>query len=115
MKRLDQTLRLVPLLCALFWAGCQRRTNAEWDTRVGKATYDEVVRDLGPPDRETRLSDGSRVGDWFQRRGGRWFTTYQSYPDGFTTYGQSLEFPDRLIRLTFDKDGMLEGWKTVYR
>lgn len=103
------------LLAGLFLGGCRADKNAHWDARVGMATYDEVVREFGPPDRETRLSDGSRVGDWFQRRGGSWFTSFQTYPDGFTTYGQTLEFPDRLIRLTFGADGVLNAWKTVYR
>lgn len=103
------------VLSGLLFGGCRTDRNALWDAKVGSVDYDEVVREMGPPERETTLSDGSRVGDWFQKRGGSWFTTYQTYPDGFTTYGQALEFPDRLIRLTFGSDGVLQSWKTVYR
>lgn len=111
-------LLLVALLClpvVLLLGGCRTNANAHWDTRVGKANYDDVVREYGPPERETTLSDGSRVGDWFQKRGGTWFSTYQTFPDGFTTYGQAVDFPDRLIRLTFGADGVLQSWKAVYR
>jgi hypothetical protein len=115
MKAKSILILATSMLAALLLGGCQTERNAHWDAKIGKASFDDVVREMGPPERETKLSDGSRVGDWFQKRGGSWFTTTQTYPGGLTTYGQALEFPDRLIRLTFDGTGVLQGWKTVYR
>jgi len=115
MKTRLLPLNAICLLAVLLVCGCRTDKNAIWDAKVGSASFDDVVRELGPPERETKLGDGSRVGDWFQKRGGSWFTTYQTYPGGLTTYGQSLEFPDRLIRFTFDAGGVLRSWKTVYR
>ena len=115
MKMRNRLLSVVCLLAGLAISGCATRQNAAWDARVGVATYDDIVRDMGPPERETSLSDRSRVGDWLQKRGGNWMSTYQTYPGGFTTFGQSIEFPDRLIRFTFDSEGVLRSWKAVYR
>ena len=115
MKTRILQFAVVCLLAGLTLAGCATNPNAAWDGRVGKASFDDVVRELGPPERESLLSDQSRVADWLQKRGGSWMTTYQTYPSGFTAYGQSVDFPDRLIRLTFDPGGILQSWKAVYR
>lgn len=107
--------KLFPLLaCLLLVAGCATRSGANWDASIGHANYDEIVKKLGPPEKETTLSDGTRVGDWFQHRGAT-VTTFQSYPNSFLTTGQVHEFPDALLRFTFDKEGVLQSWKRVYR
>lgn len=102
-------------MAGLILSGCASPSKVDWEAKVGSATYDEIVQELGPPERETKLSDDSRVADWLQKRGGSWFTSYRSYPDGFSSYGHALDYPDRLIRLTFDPQGVLKSWKTVYR
>lgn len=106
------------LLCLfsvmLFAAGCATKSGYNWDSSVGKASYDDIVKKLGPPEKETTLSDGTRVGDWFLRRGPT-VTSFQSFPNTFITTGHVHEFPDSLLRFTFDKDGILRTWKRVYR
>ncbi len=112
VKRTVESLSL--LMLAVFLGGCATKTKVDWSGRIGQATYDDIVRELGPPERETTLSDGSRVGDWLTARGPV-STTFQSFPSGWTTQGITHQFPDRHLRMTFDKDGKLAEWKRVYR
>lgn len=35
-----------------------------WDDKVGTYTYDDAVRELGPPDAEKELPDGGKVYRW---------------------------------------------------
>lgn len=105
---------LAVIIVAVTMIGCATKSKIDWDARIGKVTYDDVVREMGPPDKETSLSDGSRVGDWFLRRGPV-STTFQTFPSGWTTQGITHQFPDRLIRLSFGRDGRLTEWKRVYR
>ena len=101
-------------LLVLLISGCKAKTGQNWDQSVGEATYDDIVRQLGPPERETTLSDGARVGDWFLRRGPT-TSTFQSFPNTLMTMGHLHEFPDSLLRFSFDKDGVMREWKRVYR
>jgi len=108
-------MKLVSILAVLFLiTGCMSRQGGNWDASIGKASYDDIVKKLGPPEKETTLSDGTRVGDWFHRRGST-VTTFQSYPNSLMTTGHMHEFPDSLLRFTFDKDGVLRAWRRVYR
>ena len=102
------------VLALLLGSGCATKPGAIWDASIGNASYDDIVKKLGPPEKETTLSDGTRVGDWFMRRGAT-VTTFQSFPNSFLTTGQVHEFPDSMIRFTFDQDGVLQSWKRVYR
>lgn len=112
---LKQQINLMALIVAVaVLAGCVSKPAIDWETRIGESTYDDVVRELGPPEKETTLSDGSRVGDWLVGRGPV-STSFHTFPDGRTTHGISHQFPDRLIRLTFGQDGRLSAWKRVYR
>lgn len=110
MKKLLSCFALV----LLFSAGCATKSGTAWDASVGQASYDDIVKKLGPPEKETTLSDGTRVGDWFMRRGPT-VTTFQSYPNSLLTTGQVHEFPDSMLRFTFDDAGVMQSWKRVYR
>lgn len=60
------------LLWMLLGSGCASKKGAiDWQARVGVFTYDQAVSELGPPDRESKLSEGTRVAEWHLReRGG---------------------------------------------
>jgi len=111
MKKLPLIFAFIALFAA---SACQTRSRIDWDSLVGTARYDDIVKRLGPPEKETTLSDGSRVGDWFLSRG-QMMSNFYSLPDGRFLNGSTYRFPDRLVRLTFDREGMLKSWKRVYR
>ena len=109
--RIHLTLFLIGLIAG---AGCQTKPKIDWDAWIDTANYDEVVRRLGPPEKETRLSDGSRIGDWFLSRG-QLVSNFHTMPDGRVMQGHVQQSPDRLVRLTFDKGDVLRHWERVYR
>lgn len=71
------------LILAAGPVGCR---SVDWDSRVGNYTYDDAVRDYGPPDNSEALGNGSRVSSWTTSVGRNWI--------------------DKLI-LTFDENGVL--------
>ena len=50
-------------LAALVLAGCVTQ-KIDWPARVGNYTYDQAIMELGPPDKSTKLTDGTVVADW---------------------------------------------------
>jgi hypothetical protein len=121
MKILLRTVSGV-FLAALF-AGCVSSPKINWDARVGNFTHDQAVIELGPPDRESPLTDGSVVAEWLLARGGShtyvspgyevW--TPRGYLPGGPTYADTVALPDYFIRLTFGADGQLRTWKKFAR
>ena len=103
---------LLTLLALL--AGCATTHKTDWDTRIGTATFDQVVVELGPPEKSATLADGSRVADWITLRGQR-RTSYHSMPDGRVVSFEGGRDPDRLMRLTFGPDGKLKELKRIWR
>ena len=100
----------VPLTFGLFAAalmltGCATN-KIDWNTRVGNYTFDDAVAELGVPDRQATLTDGSIVAEWLQRRGGAYGTAYHSRWSRFHTYDVH-EFPDSYLRLVFGPDRQL--------
>ena len=101
-------------------AGCASTPKVDWNTRVGNFTYDQAVAELGPPDKSTKLSDGSTVADWITRKSsGVSFglgTGYSHYGGGVgTSTGVGVGVPvgstgDHVLRLTFGPDGKLAQW-----
>jgi hypothetical protein len=105
---------VVFVLIAGFWlAGCAT-TKIDWNSRVGLYSYDDAISELGVPDRQATLSDGSIVGEWLQYRGGAYGTTHYSRWSRFQTYDVH-EFPDRYLRLTFGPDKLLRQAGTFAR
>ena len=106
------TLALVLLVAALF-AGCATN-RVDWESRVGNYTYDQVVLEMGPPDRVAELTDGSRVAEWLTSRGrsggGTLFLTR-----GYIHHIGDYEGPDYYIRLTFDPEGRLTSHQRVIK
>ncbi len=108
--------RLVACLCVTSWlAGCATH-RVDWAARVGHYTYEQAVVDMGPPDKQAKLNDGTIVAEWLINRG--YAYTYTSpnpyplfYPGPLTTYTA----PSQFLRLTFDPDGQLTNWKKLYK
>ncbi|MCC6233407.1 MAG: hypothetical protein IT580_12230 [Verrucomicrobiales bacterium] len=103
--------------------GCAS-SRIDWNTRVGTYSYDDAVREYGPPDKSAQLTDGSTVADWMTARGGmQTATAYGSAWSPRPRYGWGgpayvvvdPPTPDRFLRLTFDPQGKLASWQRVYR
>jgi len=102
-------------LAALVFSGCSTTKKVDWDSRVGSFTYDQAIAELGPPDKQTKLSDGKTVADWITRRSGG-----VSFGVGTGVYGSHSAvgggvstgsgYQDRVLRLTFDPQGRLAAW-----
>jgi hypothetical protein len=119
-RRLAWLRPLLLLLGVLAVAGCSSTPKVDWNARIGVYTYDQAVMELGPPDRTTQLSDGSRVADWFERRGS---TMSVGVGTGFygprsgVAVGQTVRPGGAgvFLRLTFDAAGVLVRWERVRR
>ena len=110
------------LLCftVLLGAGCTKKPKVDWNSRVGSFTYDQAVIELGPPDRMTEISEGRKVADWVTGR-----TSSPRMSFGFGTYGGSGGVGvgtgtggdpiEKILRLTFDRDGNLLQWENTRR
>jgi hypothetical protein len=110
---------LIPL--ALWWlTGCAT-PHIDWAGRIGVYTYDQAVLDLGPPDKQVKLQDGTTVAEWLIRRG---------YPQVYVPYGYGPPYgcaypfypayataysPDYYLRLIFGPDNRLKGWKNLVK
>lgn len=117
MFRLLATI-LGAMLLTVLLAGCATH-KIDWAGRVGSYTFDQAVLDLGPPDKQAKLEDGTVVADWLTRRGyhqayaaggyyghrGHWiYAPYAGpYMDSYS--------PDYYLRLTFGPEGKLKAWR----
>jgi hypothetical protein len=89
-------------LLALLVIGCAT-TKIDWNSRVGSYTFDDAVMELGVPDRQAPLTDGSIVAEWLTRRGGAWAHGHSFGRSRFHSYNVT-EMPDRFLRLVFGPD-----------
>ncbi len=110
------------LACCLLLAGGCSTTRVDWKARVGSYTFDQAVTELGPPDKQATLTDGTRVADWILRHGGiRRVDVGFSYGYGPYCYGPGYPayvdhyIPDSILRLSFDPEGHLKDWKRLTR
>ena len=111
-------LCIVASLFGLLLAGCAAQ-KTDWNSRVGIYTYDQAVADMGPPDKQTTLSDGKTVAEWITHRAGE---SGLSIGVGGGSYGgnggmgvgvsQSVGSGGsyRGLRLVFGTDGKLTSW-----
>ncbi|MFN0069340.1 MAG: hypothetical protein ACKVYV_17090 [Limisphaerales bacterium] len=107
-------------------AGCASRPRVDWGARVGTFTFDDAVREMGPPDRSADLSEGGRVAEWLTRRGdpgspgftarpvGSYRRCYWGSP-GAVWVPATPPTPDQVLRLTFGPDSRLTAWASVNR
>lgn len=109
-------VRLSACVALVLWlAGCASQ-KVDWAGRVGQYTYDQAVVEMGPPDREAKLADGTVVAEWLTGRGATYVygtgDPFWPYAGGTAT---AQTTPNRFVRLTFGADGKLAGWKRVYK
>jgi hypothetical protein len=100
--------------------GCASKPKVDWDQRIGHFTFDDAVRELGPPVASTKLQDGSTVAEWFLKYGSQvsfGFGTGFGGPSGAVGVGQTITPPPKghFIRLTFGPDGQLQRWEKFQR
>jgi hypothetical protein len=108
-----RTLLAVSVCAGLLAAGCSAPP-VDWKARVGRYSYDDAVREMGVPDRETHLSDGSTASEWLKARGmseGTMVMPRGAAIQDFQTYND----PNTYLDLIFDKAGRLASWKLIYR
>ncbi len=113
------SLALLAALVVVFWAGCASTPKVDWNSRVGNYTYDDAVKELGPPERSAETSDGTLVAEWFLKYGPSFsfgFGMSSFGPHGGVGSGQGVTTGGnpQYLRLRFDKDGKLEGWEHVH-
>jgi hypothetical protein len=103
-------------------AGCATKPRADWNSRVGTYTYDDAVKEMGPPDKSAKLTDGTLVAEWLTVRGYIGGTVYTYGGLGYRYYGGPVwqqyvyaPSPNRFLRLTFNPDGKLSKWQNVMR
>ena len=108
-------------LTVAFIAGCKTTPPVDWKARVGTYTFDQAVTDLGPPDKQAKLTDGKTGAKWITHRsGGTSFgvgTGFYSGGGGSTVgvgVGQSVGNSDRILTLTFGTNNMLSAWSKNY-
>jgi hypothetical protein len=100
--------------------GCASTPKPDWNQRVGSYTFDDAVRELGPPVASTRLQDGSTVAEWFLKYGSQMsfgFGTSMYGGGGGVGVGQTITTPPKghFLRLVFGPDGKLQSWEKFER
>ena len=109
------------LLAAAVIAGCKSTPPVDWNGRVGTYTYDQAVTDLGPPDKQAKLTDGYTIAEWITRRS----TSGLSIGTGFFSGGGGgsgvglgvgaghsvgTSYYDKTLKLTFGTNSVLTSW-----
>jgi len=112
----NMCLRLMACLGVTVWlAGCATQ-RVDWNARVGHYTFDQAVMDMGPPDKQAKLADGTIVGEWLINRGATYvYGTPGPYGYYYAGPMTAQTTPSRFLRLTFGADGQLVTWKKAYR
>jgi hypothetical protein len=77
------------------------------------------VTELGPPDKQARLSDGKTVAEWITHRsGGSGLSVGTGFYSGDVGVGMSHSvgqgYRDKVLNLTFDRDNKLATWSKNY-
>src|SRR5262245_31245641 len=112
---------LLPMaaLLAVVLAGCATQ-KVDWAGRVGHYTFDQAVLELGPPDKQAKLEDGTIVAEWLTRRGYAYgapafgYSPWSYHGPHYPLYVNSYT-PDSFLRLTFGPDGRLRSWRKFSR
>jgi len=107
---------LTAFVLALFAPGCATKPKTDWNARVGNYTYDQAVVEMGPPDRQSTLSDGRKVAEWVTGyTGGSGVSFGVGSFSRNTGVGVSQSVGsgghEKVLRLTFDSEGKLTEWK----
>lgn len=110
----DFTAKILSLTVALFITGCATN-RVDWDTRVGSFTYDQAVVELGPPDKQAKLTDNQTVAEWISR-----YSTGGAVGVGTGIYGGGVGggyviqpapiYRESRLCLTFSTNHVLTAW-----
>lgn len=111
------------LVAALFAGACATKPKVDWPKRVGLYSYDEAVKEYGPPDKKEITSDGITVAEWVLQRGALYATPGPGWGMGGRRYGpwgwngaaDIHSTPDVCLRLQFGTDSRLQSWKEFPR
>jgi hypothetical protein len=103
------SLPVVLFLAIAFFTGCATTPPVDWNSRVGHYTCAQAIRELGPPNREARLSNGTTEFKWFPQPGAGLNHGYGA-GQNFSPGG----FSDRYLQLNFDTRGVLTNWSKNY-
>jgi hypothetical protein len=108
-------------LAALALAGCVTQ-RVDWTVRMGHYSYDQAVKDFGPPDKYAKLTDGTVIAEWLTQRGRVIVQPETFYPGPYgaggpmpTTMYSEMYAPNYYMRLSFAPDGLLEAYKDIVR
>jgi hypothetical protein len=109
-------LKLMAFAGLTLWpTGCATQ-RVDWPARVGHYTYDQAVTEMGPPDKQAKLNDGTVVAEWLMERGYTYaYNTPGPYGPFYPSYVNTYTAPSRFVRLTFGPDGQLTAWKRLYK
>ena len=109
--------------CCLAWmvAGCATSGRVDWPSRIGNYTYDESVKEYGPPLRKETTTDGTQVVEWLLQKGQVYSTPAAGFGMGYwgrwgwggTVNGNST--PDLYRQRQFGPDGRLRTWKRLHK
>jgi hypothetical protein len=112
-------LCVVAALFGLLVAGCSTTKKVDWNSRVGSYTYDQAVAEMGPPDKQAKLSDGATVAEWITHRSGGGGMSIGIGGGSYGSHGgmgvgvsQAVGSggSNRGLRLVFGTDGKLVSW-----
>jgi hypothetical protein len=104
------------LLAVFVIVGCATAPPVDWNSRVGTYTYAQAVGELGPPNRQARLSSGATAFKWFVPTVGTIGMPNNNMNNGFGV-GPNIRpggLSDRYLQLTFDTNGVLSAWSKNY-
>lgn len=99
---------------AILFAGCATH-QVDWNVRVGTYTYDQAVEELGPPDKQAKLTNGRTVAEWISRysSGGGMVvgSGFYGYPGGIGfVQGTGPNYYESKLQLTFTTNNVLAAW-----
>jgi hypothetical protein len=106
------------VLAVAFIIGCKTTPQVDWNSRVGAYTYNQAVADMGPPAKQTKLSDGKTVDQWITLHGSNGFSVGGGFNNN--NYGMGADqtiaqsYKDHVLELTFGPDGKLVSWAKNY-
>jgi len=111
-------LTILSLAAALI-VGCSTTKPIDWNSRIGSYTFDQAVSELGPPDKQTTLSDGKLVAQWVTHsNGGSSFSVGTGFYTGGVGVGvghtTGSAYPDRILTLTFGTNQVLTAFSKNY-
>lgn len=99
----------------LFLAGCA--SGPDWNQRIGHYSYDDAVREFGPPTGKETLTDGTLVADWLMASG-RVVSTPGAgmYRRRFWSLGSEVHTtPEVHLVLMFGADKRLTNARQIYK